>query len=568
MRFRYIDSKGKEIALDSVEALAARIELGAVDGSTELFDAETGAWGPAEDNPVFLQLLAEAAARDIGSAAAGGAPFDPGAITIPPLPTAGGSGLAPAPSASGPPEPAPDDSATADADDTFDLGITGDLELESPEAAGNDAGLTREPPMEGFRATVSDAWEADLAVPDAPTDATPVPAEAVPAAEDQAPSGMELDDAWGKDQPWGQEDEADEQAFPHPSDGDPFALPSDGGWPEEALLEDHRPEPTGLEKLQERLSSPVLQWVFLVAAVLVMAFFGSAVGEGLLLRGLLTVGGVAVMGLVTGFFLWGDAEKRTLIPAATFGLITLASVPLFLAGTRAEAADRAVDVAATESARQASVRSGSGVAPPANAGEIAMESRALEEVIEGLDSLAVSYRLDRRPGDWLHGIYLANASRYPDVQDYWERYGRYLEEVRTQDAEWFAENYELRLRAAGVGEPAIEGLVSRGLERFMSTSDRRADLYDRMQELVEGSLELHNLLLERESDIEYTPFDQGGLSEAPVVEAVTEDGELEDEMWGLIARIATSLESVSELGETSPARLQAAMVDSIRASIR
>ena len=40
MRFAYIDSNGNEVPIPSVDALALRIELGAITEETELYDAQ------------------------------------------------------------------------------------------------------------------------------------------------------------------------------------------------------------------------------------------------------------------------------------------------------------------------------------------------------------------------------------------------------------------------------------------------------------------------------------------------------------------------------------------------
>ncbi|NIP56943.1 MAG: hypothetical protein GWM92_11850, partial [Gemmatimonadetes bacterium] len=56
MRFSYIDSKGKEIEVDSVESLALRIEVGAIQPETEMYDAMADRWAPAEEHPVYRSL--------------------------------------------------------------------------------------------------------------------------------------------------------------------------------------------------------------------------------------------------------------------------------------------------------------------------------------------------------------------------------------------------------------------------------------------------------------------------------------------------------------------------------
>lgn len=574
MRFRYIDSKGREIALDSVEALAARIELGAVAAETELYDATTEKWGPAESHDVVQKLLAEAAARSRG-----GPPGPPVAMArsdapgVWPPPVADkdeatsvdsltvahdlDESVAAALAASAPPVegtkvPSPTDGPTDPPE--HDLEIGSGLEVEGLETnAVNEAALDREPPMDGFRATVMDPWELESA--QEPTDDGPPPSEAAAGGVK-----LEIDDEWGRS--------SADRGEAHPFDGPaPLDEPpaGSGGWPAEAMLEDQRfARRSYSSPMVEVLSAPAIQWAFLVASVLVMGLFGSVGGQALVWRILFTLGGVSAVGLVTGLLLWRDPERRTLIPAATFGLIAVISVPLFLVGSRAEAAGPAPVPPIGRA--DASIPAPDPLAR-ANPGELAMEGRALEGVIEGLDSLAVAYDIGSRPPQWLQGIYLAHASQYPEVEDYWHRYADYVAEVQTRDIEWFEASYHARLREAGIRADVIDDLVERGLDRFRATQSRRDKLYRQMAALAESSLELHALLVAREDDIEYQPFRQKGVSKAPVVEALVKDPQLEDRMWAIIGRVALSLESISELGETSPARLQQAMMDSIRVSL-
>ena len=56
MRFAYIDSNGNEVPIPSVDALALRIELGAIKDDTELYDAHADQWGPAHPHEIFHTL--------------------------------------------------------------------------------------------------------------------------------------------------------------------------------------------------------------------------------------------------------------------------------------------------------------------------------------------------------------------------------------------------------------------------------------------------------------------------------------------------------------------------------
>ena len=56
MRFAYIDSQGNEVPIPSIDALALRIELGAVGPDTQLYDAQADHWGPARTHEIFHSL--------------------------------------------------------------------------------------------------------------------------------------------------------------------------------------------------------------------------------------------------------------------------------------------------------------------------------------------------------------------------------------------------------------------------------------------------------------------------------------------------------------------------------
>jgi hypothetical protein len=59
MRFAYIDSLGKKVAIPSVEAVQLRIELGAIVPATMFFDASADRWAPAEEHEIFRKLRRE-----------------------------------------------------------------------------------------------------------------------------------------------------------------------------------------------------------------------------------------------------------------------------------------------------------------------------------------------------------------------------------------------------------------------------------------------------------------------------------------------------------------------------
>ncbi len=56
MRFAYIDSNGNEVPIPSVDALALRIELGAISDDTQLYDAQADQWAPATSHEIYHTL--------------------------------------------------------------------------------------------------------------------------------------------------------------------------------------------------------------------------------------------------------------------------------------------------------------------------------------------------------------------------------------------------------------------------------------------------------------------------------------------------------------------------------
>jgi hypothetical protein len=60
MRFAYMDSQGNEVPIPSIDALALRIELGAIGADTELYDAQADCWGPVHTHEIFHTLSRDA----------------------------------------------------------------------------------------------------------------------------------------------------------------------------------------------------------------------------------------------------------------------------------------------------------------------------------------------------------------------------------------------------------------------------------------------------------------------------------------------------------------------------
>lgn len=152
MRFAYIDSNGNEVPIPSVDALALRIELGAIADDTQLYDAAADQWGPAHSHEIYHTLQ-----RSAGD--------DEGFVAPPPV--------APAPvaSAAEEAEPAVEEASEPAVDAELEADIEEDEEPE-PDF-GDISGLTlAEAPEEDEEPGLGDVSDLDLSL------AEPEPAEA------------------------------------------------------------------------------------------------------------------------------------------------------------------------------------------------------------------------------------------------------------------------------------------------------------------------------------------------------------------------------------------------------
>jgi hypothetical protein len=174
----------------------------------------------------------------------------------------------------------------------------------------------------------------------------------------------------------------------------------------------------------------------------------------------------------------------------------------------------------------------------------AAQGSAFEEMVHVMDSLRASYDLAGGPQGWLDGHYLATASEYPHVQDYWRRYQAYVSELRTRDTALFRTGFVQRLREDGLEGPVLAMRLARALEDFRASQPARDSLYGGMDTLAVRALALHDLLLARESDVEYDPVQLGTVSRDPVMEAFPSDAELRREIWAHLDAIFEAMDLV------------------------
>jgi hypothetical protein len=253
-------------------------------------------------------------------------------------------------------------------------------------------------------------------------------------------------------------------------------------------------------------------------------------------------------------------RRRIVNRAVTVGVAVLALV-LVRAWTGGGEAD-ADDVAAGDEGVP-------GVPPPVDDEDLAtvlaeVEGSAFESMVVAMDSLRSVFGVEAPPEGWLEGHYLANASSYDRVPAYWQRYETYVQELRLRDEEYFRQGYVARLAAAGLTGPVASIRLARAMADFDEEAPARDSIYTAMEGVAGAALSLHELLVERESRITWTPVRPGFVTRDPILEAVPDDEELRRELNERLDLLLDRMDVVRGGLPGSSAELGAAALTSLR----
>ena len=150
---------------------------------------------------------------------------------------------------------------------------------------------------------------------------------------------------------------------------------------------------------------------------------------------------------------------------------------------------------------------------------------ATESAREAMDSLQLQRGLPNAPpADWLSGYYLANATEFPELRQFWVGHGRLLQDVRAADESVF-----LNALSEGMGlleaSPADIARIEVHLRaRYDAAASPRLERYEQLTSVAATALELHTFLSDRTGSLEYTPaLGTGTPARDPVLEVATED---------------------------------------------
>jgi len=177
---------------------------------------------------------------------------------------------------------------------------------------------------------------------------------------------------------------------------------------------------------------------------------------------------------------------------------------------------------------------------------------AVEAVLAGIErtfaAAADSIRIDRDlapspPRDWLTGFYLANASRFPGVSDFWDEYRSFLMVMGPLDRSVYLEGVSEGIESAGpLSATERDALETYFLERYEVLADHRSERYGYLAETARAAVALHQLLERYEAEIAYSPALGAGVSADPILEAVIPEGPIRREIDAALDRIFRALD--------------------------
>jgi hypothetical protein len=556
MRFAYIDSNGNEVPIPSVDALALRIELGAISENTELYDAQADQWGPAHTHEIFRTL-----SRVAGD--------DEGFVAPPPVV----------------PPPAMDESDRESESVVEDESVAGADELP---ATADDLGLTlaqlsaeeEDDEPEGDAAPGVAELDVDLATPSEPIEAdggstlldmsAPAPAEAPGGGvEDEGSAdGFDFGDLAG-----GLELESTSETSGEPPPADPMES-SDGDFSDGELASDFgggdpTPDFSGGMELEtpmefEAAGLDVGADGSLELETPMSEFSPDAPPAWMEPDGPDTDVGDVMDFSSVGSESAGDGasddvplrERRTPrnkpSPPKHRGQRSLAGPIVGVVSLLA------LGVGAYVGWPLLSARLGGSADPevppvfiPDIPEELMPEMRSVAQAAFAATfedvrrRWAASSPVTAPSSDWLSGVYLANASQFGNVEAFWDGMTELLDGVRAIDLATFDSAYRAELRSRAVESTDAAVMRESADSSFVAAEPARSETYGLVETLIDAALKLHIFLAANEANIEYVPAST--ITTDPVLEANPATPELRSAMEGMLDEVTGALAALNHL---------------------
>ena len=574
MRFAYIDSNGNEVPIPSVDALALRIELGAISEDTQLYDAQADQWGPAHTHEIY-HTLARASGSDDGFVAP--PPVAPPPVAPPEAPVAeppvaveelaveeiGEAVQEPSETAPAPTESASDSSGGLEAADLGltlaeppvpeegeDVGLGLDLDL----AEGDDGGLTLAEPSE-----TADDLPGTVPAEDAPMDFGGLDLAPAPEEAGESPDVTPVDGVIGAAAPesvgtfdfGGMEGGLElEETFDAPEESAPmdftqgvtdevaadfgggmelettmdfgsggFEMDSGGGLDLETPMSEFSPEdpPAWMDGDGESAGQ---------ADVLDFSSVGGESEADVPLRDRRTPVNKPSPPKRRRRSLTGPLIGGVLVVALGVGV--RAAWPVVSARLAAGPSDGELTVFIPPISAE--------LMPQMRDAAEAALAATFDDVRQGSTSGGAAMA---PPSEWLAGVYLARASEYEEAEAFWDGMAELLDGARAIQLTDFDAAFAAEMSAREVATADAEAMRARADSGFVAAADAREEAYAQMGTLIAAAIRLHQFLVANEANIEYAPA--SAVTTDPVLEVRPASEEIGDAMGELIEAVTGAL---------------------------
>jgi len=579
MRFAYIDSNGNEVPIPSVDALALRIELGAISEDTQLYDAQADQWGPAHSHEIFHTLQRDTTEGD-GFVA-------PPPVAPPPVVSDGDEAVAVD-------ETSPDGSSVAAGERSV-----AETPTESSEEAVDEAGGSMQPGGEKGRESASEpedeSFGLTLAEPTAESVETGAPPghDFEPRTDAEARDGSpdedtDLGDLGAQEHPGlvnGEAEEGGDLGFDFDM-GEAMALDEVLG---DRLSDESGPEPTVDEASRVDFGG---EMEFETAADFDMTDLGTGDHGGLDLETPMSefspgappswmddeaededddAMDFSTLGTVSEDEVEDDlplrerrtprnkpskpklrARRNNAVPLFLIAFVVAVGVGGYVAWPLVS--DRLLGEGESQIPAVTLPPLSEDLMPTMRSVSDAALAAAFEDVRR---EWAVSGPVDEPPEDWLAGVYLANASGYPAVEEFWSAIGDFLDGVRRMDLATYDAKVAAELSRRSMSEAEAAAIRARADSGFVAGAPDRQLIYDRFSALVDASLDLHRFLVANEADIAYVPA--SAITTDPVLEVNPATAELREAMERLLDAVTDALSGLEYRERITAAGLREAL---------
>jgi hypothetical protein len=162
--------------------------------------------------------------------------------------------------------------------------------------------------------------------------------------------------------------------------------------------------------------------------------------------------------------------------------------------------------------------------------------------------------------EWLSGVYLGNASRFPGIEAFWSSMDDFVQGMRATEWQAYHDRLVERVGGEGLAAEAAAQVTERADSGFVAAQPLRRRAYLELETLVDAALALHDFLVQNEAQIEYRP---GVTSTAdPNVDPVLEiaaSADLRAQMLAMFGDITDSLEVLGSLDRVTRDRLTSSL---------